>query len=35
MENVNIKINGIPLSVPKNYTILEAARAHGFDIPTL
>ena len=35
MENVNIKINGIPLSVPKNYTILEAARENGFDIPTL
>ncbi|MCI8501202.1 MAG: 2Fe-2S iron-sulfur cluster binding domain-containing protein [Oscillospiraceae bacterium] len=35
MENVNIKINGIPLSVPKNYTILEAARANGFEIPTL
>ena len=35
MENVNIKINGIPLSVPKDYTILEAARANGFEIPTL
>ena len=35
MENVNIKINGISLSVPKNYTILEAARANGFEIPTL
>lgn len=35
MENVNIKINGIPLSVPKNYTVLEAARENGFDIPTL
>ena len=35
MENVNIKINGIPLSVSKNYTILEAARENGFDIPTL
>lgn len=35
MENVNIKINGIPLSVPKNYTILEAARENGFEIPTL
>ncbi len=35
MENVNIKINGMPLSVPKNYTILEAARDAGIEIPTL
>lgn len=35
MENVNIKINGMPYSVPKNYTILEAARDAGIDIPTL
>lgn len=36
MENmVNIKINGMPLSVPSNYTILEAAREAGIDIPTL
>ena len=35
MENVNIKINGIPYSVPKNYTILQAARANGIEIPTL
>ena len=27
METVNIKINGMPLSVPKGYTILEAARS--------
>lgn len=27
MENVNIKINGMPYSVPKDSTILEAARA--------
>ncbi len=35
MELVNIKLNGMPLSVPKNYTILEAARAAGIEIPTL
>ncbi len=35
MENVNIKINGMPVCVPKNYTILQAAREGGIDIPTL
>ncbi len=36
MENmVNIKINGMPLSVPAGSTILEAARYAGIDIPTL
>lgn len=35
MENVNIKINGMPVCVPKNYTILQAAREAGIDIPTL
>ena len=35
MENVNIKINGIALSVPKGSTILEAARMAGIEIPTL
>lgn len=35
MEMINMKINGMPLSVPKNYTILEAAREVGIDIPTL
>ena len=34
METVNIKINGMPLSVPKGYTILEAARSAGINIPT-
>lgn len=34
-ENVNIKINGVEMSVPANYTILEAARESGIDIPTL
>lgn len=35
MENVNIKINGMPLSVPAGTTILEAARTVGIRIPTL
>ncbi|MDR3645662.1 MAG: NADH-dependent [FeFe] hydrogenase, group A6 [Clostridia bacterium] len=35
METVNIKINGQPLSVPKGFTILEAARQAGIRIPTL
>ena len=35
MEMVNIKINGMPLSVPKDSTILEAARAASIHIPTL
>ncbi len=35
MENINIKINGMPLSVPKGSTILEAARYAGVEIPTL
>lgn len=38
MENtnlVNIKINGMPLSVPAGISILEAARTAGIEIPTL
>ncbi len=35
MQTVNIKINGMPLSVPENYTILEACRDASIDIPTL
>ncbi len=35
METVNIKINGMPFDVPKNSTILEAARLAGIKIPTL
>ncbi len=35
METVNIKINGMPLTVPKGITVLEAARAAGIRIPTL
>lgn len=34
-EKVNIKINGIDMSVPADYTVLEAAREAGIDIPTL
>ena len=35
MEMVNITINGQSLSVPQDYTILQAARQAGIDIPTL
>ncbi len=35
MEMINVKINGIAVSVPKGSTILEAARAAGVEIPTL
>ena len=35
MDMVNVKINGIAVSVPKGSTILEAARAAGVEIPTL
>ena len=35
MDMVNIKINGMPLSVPRGTTILEAARQAGIRIPTL
>ncbi|MCL2489070.1 MAG: 2Fe-2S iron-sulfur cluster-binding protein, partial [Oscillospiraceae bacterium] len=32
---INLKINGIPVSVPEGTTILDAARQAGVDIPTL
>ena len=35
MENVNIKINGQDLTVPADYTILQAAHQAGINIPTL
>ena len=35
MEMVNIKINNMPLSVPKGISILEAARMAGIESPTL
>jgi len=35
MDNVNIKINGVPVSAPKGSTILEAARLAQVGIPTL
>ena len=35
MNMVNVKINGMPLSVPADYTILQAAKSAGIDIPTL
>lgn len=35
MEMLNVKVNGIAVSVPKGSTILDAARAAGVEIPTL
>ena len=35
MADVNVKINGIPVTVPAGTTILDAARKAGIDIPTL
>ena len=35
MDMINVKINGIAVSVPKGSTVLEAARAAGIEIPTL
>ena len=35
MEKVTLKINGITVSVPKGYTILQAAHEAGIEIPTL
>ena len=35
MDMINVKINGIEVSVPKGSTILEAARKVGVEIPTL
>ena len=35
MDKVNLTIDGIKVSVPANYTVLEAAREAGINIPTL
>lgn len=35
MDNVNIKINGVSVSIPKGSTILEAAKSAQIEIPTL
>ncbi len=35
MDMVNVKVNGIAVSVPAGSTILEAARAAGVEVPTL
>jgi len=35
MDKVNVTINGIQVNVPKDYTVLMAAREAGIDIPTL
>ncbi len=35
MENVTLKINGQEITVPADYTVLQAAREANIDIPTL
>ncbi|MBQ6884698.1 MAG: iron hydrogenase small subunit [Clostridia bacterium] len=35
MDMINVKINGIAVSVPQGSTVLEAARVAGVEIPTL
>jgi NADP-reducing hydrogenase subunit HndD len=35
MADINVKINGIAVSVPKGTTVLEAAHTAGVEIPTL
>lgn len=35
MDKVKITIDGIKMEVPKTYTVLDAARSAGIDIPTL
>ncbi len=35
MEKVKLSINGLEIEVPSNYTVLEAAKEAGIDIPTL
>lgn len=35
LERVNLTINGLKINVPKEYTVLLAAREAGIDIPTL
>lgn len=35
METVNLTIDGVKMSVPSTYTILDAARENGIEIPTL
>jgi len=35
LENVRLTINGMEVEVPSSYTVLDAARENGIDIPTL
>ena len=35
MADINLKINGMPVTAPKGSTILEAANIAGIKIPTL
>ncbi len=32
---INLKMNGVDISVEKGTTLLEAARFYGFPVPTL
>ena len=32
-DKVKLTIDGVEMEVPKSYTILDAAREHGIDIP--
>ncbi|MBW1991603.1 MAG: (2Fe-2S)-binding protein, partial [Deltaproteobacteria bacterium] len=34
-EQVEIYLNGAPVKVPADYSVLQAARSRGLDIPTL
>ena len=35
MSDVTFKINNMEITVPEGITVLEAARRHNIDIPTL
>ena len=35
MATVNLKINNIPVTVPADYTVLQAAKEANIEIPTL
>ena len=35
MDMVHLKINGIPVEVPSNYTIIQAAKVAKIEIPSL
>ncbi|HRC54104.1 MAG TPA: 2Fe-2S iron-sulfur cluster-binding protein, partial [Bacillota bacterium] len=35
MDKVKVTVDGITLEVPSDYTVLEAAKEAGIEIPTL